>query len=164
MSDVVKPCLPNACSHCPWRIGNQGKRTTDGFYSKSNLTRLWNGMKQGEAMSCHPTDPRMNEFESAPRVKDTAQTHECAGATILVQREWMTFQAISQANPDRDPYRIYRALDGPRMTRDGLFAVAMRASVLESNLLIAAAGRPDLGDMDVQYMPLGVFDLATAPR
>lgn len=154
----VEPALPRACSHCPWRIGNQGKRTTDGFYSKANLQRLWNGMKQGELMTCHPTDPRMNEFESAPRVSECATTHICTGATILVQREWMRFQAIAEANPGRDPYRIYRALDGPRMTREGLFATAMQANVRESNILITAAGRPDLGDLDVQYLAIGLWE------
>lgn len=158
----VQTCLPKACSHCPWRIGNQGKRTTDGFYSKVNLQRLWAGLKDGQAMSCHPTDPRMNEFESAPRVKDDAVTHECTGATILVQREWMVFQELMQEHGEHG-FRRYRALGGPRMTREGLWAVAMRASLGDSPVT-AAMGRPDLGDMDVQYMPLGVFDPATAPR
>lgn len=153
----VAPSLPRACSHCPWRISNQGKRTTDGFYSKANLHRLWSVMKQGELMSCHPTDPRMNEFESAPRVRDGATTHICTGATILAQREWMRFQTIAQAHPDRDPFRVYRALEGPRMTRDGLFATAMQASVGESNPLITAVGHPDLGDLDVQYLALGLW-------
>lgn len=153
----VLPCLPRACSHCPWRIGNQGKRTTDGFYSKANLQRLWNGMKQGEQMSCHPTDPRMNEFESAPRVRDDATTHVCAGATILLQREYMRFQELMQADGEMG-YRRYRGLGGPRLTRDALFQVAMRASVRVSNLIISASGKPDLEDLDVQYPPLGIFD------
>ena len=45
------------CQACPWRVENHGKRHPDGWYTKANLRRLWSGIRRGEEMSCHPTDP-----------------------------------------------------------------------------------------------------------
>ena len=72
------------CALCPWRTANHGKRHEHGFYTKKNLTRLWNQIRRGGGMqSCHPTDPGHPDHEAKP--DSTAQ--ECVGSLILVMKE-----------------------------------------------------------------------------
>lgn len=76
-----------ACSQCPWRLKNQGKRHFAGFYTKKNLTRLWGLIRRGGApQSCHMTDPSHADHLKAG-CKEGAQTRECPGSVLLVLRE-----------------------------------------------------------------------------
>ena len=75
------------CDACPWRLKNQGKKTPWGFYTKANLTRLWNELRSGGTpQSCHPTDPSHPDH-CAAGAKPGAKPKECAGSVILVLRE-----------------------------------------------------------------------------
>lgn len=149
-TSTVEPALPKACAHCPWRVSNQGKPTADGFYTKANLRRLWSGLRSGEAMTCHPTDPRMNAFESAPRVSLSATTHECAGSMILVQRELVRVQ-------DAEDWKTYRGRPGPRLTMGGAAEHVARMIFGGTPMGGAKVPRLDLNDAEVQYAPLGYW-------
>jgi hypothetical protein len=91
---VSAPVVPVAdpCRACPWRAENHGKRHPDGWYSKANRARLWSGLRRGEGMSCHPTDPANPVSEQAERAgykaaPEHAEVRECVGALVLQQRE-----------------------------------------------------------------------------
>lgn len=83
------------CDTCPWRLTTQGrqgvlphgKKKPVGWYSVTNLKRLWNGMRTGKApgMTCHSTDPRAVETGGAP-VPERVEMRECAGYLILAIR------------------------------------------------------------------------------
>lgn len=77
----------NPCPQCPWRKVNQGKRHFGGFYSKANITRLWNQIRKGGApQGCHLTDPSHPDHVRAGCPAD-AQARECPGSVILIRRE-----------------------------------------------------------------------------
>lgn len=76
-----------ACSGCPWRTSNQGTRSPGGFYTRSNLTRLWNQVRRGgKPQSCHMTDPSHPDHIAAG-CKEGATARECPGSVLLVLRE-----------------------------------------------------------------------------
>ena len=69
----------------------------------SNIRRLWAGMRRGEHMTCHPTDPHNPVIEKAlakgiQPAPESARTIQCIGAVILQQREWMVFQDVYGGN------------------------------------------------------------------
>jgi hypothetical protein len=75
------------CDQCPWRLTNQGKKHKLGFYTKSNLRRLWNQIRGGgRAQSCHLTDPSHPDHV-AVGAKPGATARECPGSVIIVLRE-----------------------------------------------------------------------------
>lgn len=133
------------CKDCPWRTANQGKRHPDGWYTVKNLRRLWTGIKDGEAQSCHPTDPN-NEVSPAAQAAgyrpapEGSAVLECRGAVILAQREMMLLS--HRYGDDVSAYRRAR----PRgLTRRGIAAVAMRIAFGHVALLGGKPmGRPDL--------------------
>lgn len=128
----MREASKDPCKNCPWLTENHGKRHPDGWFSKANRTRLWNGIRSGEApgMTCHPTDPN-NEVSDKAKEKgykeapEHAETRECAGAVILIQKELMLFQDVVEAGGD---YKDYRQQSGSPMRREVLLAHAMRAS------------------------------------
>lgn len=76
-----------ACSQCPWRLSNQGKRHPGSFYTKANLTRLWNQIRRGgKRQSCHMTDPSHPDHLMAGCKPDTTPK-ECPGSVLLILRE-----------------------------------------------------------------------------
>lgn len=146
---TVEPAMRQPCAHCPWRIALQGTPNPHGFYSKRNLARLWAGLRRGERMTCHPTDHNMNEFEHAPRVKDTAVTHECAGSLILTQREFMKASAVLQA--EGGTVREYRRRWPRGLTKDGLGVILNRAVFGGTMVGGKAMTKPNLNDPEVGY-------------
>lgn len=77
------------CDQCPWRLSNQGKRSPGGFYTKTNLRRLWHQIRtadQGIAQSCHLTDPQHPDHVAAGAPLN-AKPQECPGSVIVVMRE-----------------------------------------------------------------------------
>lgn len=81
------PQLKKPCEQCPWRRSNQGKRHFGSFYSKKNLTRLWNQVRNGQGVqSCHLTDPSHPDHIVAG-AKESSEPRECPGSVILVMRE-----------------------------------------------------------------------------
>lgn len=76
-----------ACAQCPWRKSNHGKKHRFGFYTKANLRRLWNQIRQGGGVqSCHLTDPSHPDHVAVGTKLD-AKAQECPGSVIVVLRE-----------------------------------------------------------------------------
>lgn len=142
------------CGACPWRRSNAGKRHPDGWYRRANLARLWQLLRHGDAMSCHPTDPDNPVSEEAiaagyrPAPPDSRRL-ECRGALVLVQREMHLL-----VNRYDNDVRAYRA-DRPRgLSKHGIARVAAR--LMFGGVPFLGAGgkmaRPDL-NADVGYDP-----------
>lgn len=149
---TIKPACPVPCAFCPWRLSNQGQKHPHKFYTPANLRRLWKGLRNGARMSCHPTDPRMAEFEGYEALADREVTHECAGAVVLVQREFMVFQDIALANPkSRKALQMYTKQRPNGMTRNGLISIAERAIFGGTMLNPVAMSKPDLSNQDIGY-------------
>lgn len=103
-------------------------------------------------MSCHPTDPRMAEFEGYEALAVRESTNECTGALIIVQREWMVFQNLALENPkSKKTLQTYKKLRPNGMTREGLILIAERAMFGGTFLNPVAMARPNLGDEEVGY-------------
>jgi len=153
MSEQVTTCAEGPCARCPWRQSNRGKESPlvedhrYRWYSRANRNRLWRGLRDGERMTCHPTDSRHPTIDGKP-IPDTVQTRECAGALILVQREMM----IAQAIPDKG-FRRYRRERPRGLTIAGMRCIVER--VLFARLSTNPMGRPNLDDADIQFEPLG---------
>lgn len=151
---TVAAACPKACSSCPWRLANQGsKPDPHGFYTKGNLSRLWKGIRDGARMSCHPTDPRMAEFEGYESLAEREVTHECAGSLTLVLREAHRFQEIALEH-SKKVLPIYRKKYPNGLTRYGLLAVANRQIFGGTMLDKVKMVTPDLNDVEVGYPPL----------
>jgi hypothetical protein len=153
MSEQVTGCADAPCASCPWRKSNQGKDSpiVEGhrfrWYSRQNQNRLWRGLRDGERMTCHPTDSCHPQI-SGKQTPATVQTRECAGALILVQREMM----IAQAMADKG-FKRYRRERPFGLTICGMRVIVER--VLFAGLSSCKMGRPNLADADVYYEPLG---------
>ena len=118
------------------------------WFSAQNQRRLWRGLRDGERMTCHPTDSAHPPAEGFRPPPDTIQTRECAGALILVQRE----MTIAQAIPDKG-FRLYRRLRPQGLSLAGMSMIVER--ILFAGLSSCKMGRPDLNEADIQYKPLG---------
>lgn len=90
-----KPPKLSPCDKCPWRTDNHQKRHKFGFYTKKNLIRLWNGIRDGNAQSCHPTDASHPDHVACG-AKPGTEVKECAGSVILVIRELSQMAALSE--------------------------------------------------------------------
>lgn len=158
MSEIVKPARPEACAACPWRLANQGKRVSRivagesyGWYTKLNLRRLWDALRRGDRMTCHPTDSRQVQL-SGKCVGKAVDTHECTGAVILVQREVMKLQLNYPGK-----FKLYYAENRHGLTKLGIAAVVERA-------LFGRVARPDLNALGIQYPPLGEWEARNGTR
>lgn len=150
------------CAHCPWRAENL-KRKPDPhkFYTLGNLRRLWRGLRNGERMTCHPTDPEMEEFEGYEKTAEREVTHECAGALILIQRELMRFQAeyptgALETSPQagKDALRRYREKHPKGLTKVGLFRHMMNAAYGGTPLTGNAMAKPNLNTEGIAHPDL----------
>jgi hypothetical protein len=162
---IVGP-KPKACAQCPWRLENQGKPHPHAFYAKANLARLWRGLRDGERMTCHPTDPEMAEFEGYESTADRAVTCECAGALTLIQRELAHFvQACHDVDSGegegaKSGLQLYRKRRPRGLTKAGL-ATHIFAMQFATNPLTGRHAETvgNLADTDIGYPPLGEFSL-----
>jgi hypothetical protein len=84
------------CATCPWLRENHGKvnPADPSWYTLANAKRLWNGIRQGEAMICHATDPESADYGG----KGAKPGHErmCVGMLVLVAR---TFKMLGTTKP-----------------------------------------------------------------
>jgi hypothetical protein len=155
----MSQAAPRPCAQCPWRTANQGKRNAHGFYRKENLRRLWRGLRAGERMTCHPTDPMMAEFSGYENTAGRAVTRECAGALILTQRELVRFQAAGEQADKahtKDALVRYRSAVGSRaMSAGGLAEIAWIALTAGR---LSPAGLP-MRAMNLNEPGIGVPDL-----
>lgn len=159
MKDVelgkVESCAFEPCPDCPWRVSNRGRRSKHkvegekyGWFTQRNRDRLWAGMRRGEAMTCHPTDPRH------PGSPEDAKTKECAGALILQQRELVVLDRLMKAGDDSSQtLRRYKKLRPGGLTRDGLAILAWNAQFGAVPLMGGREmGRPNL-NAEVEVAP-----------
>jgi hypothetical protein len=151
----VAPAGPIPCQACPWRTTNHGKRHAGGWYTAANRRRLWNGLRRGERMSCHPTDPRNPVLAGHTPTPAHAQTRECTGALILQQRELMRFQ---ECDSDLATYRRRHPMG---LLRGGLLTIVERAIFGGTPVDGRVMSRPDL-NQPVSHPPLGDWQ-APAP-
>lgn len=141
----LTPSDAQPCVTCPWLLTNHGKRHPDGWYTKRNQDRLWGGLRRGEAMSCHPTDPGNTVSDAAQAAgyrpaPPRSTILECRGGVILQQRE--VHLLTEEYGTDVRRYRQARPFG---LTREGVSAVVMRL-VLGGVPLIGGRpmARPDL--------------------
>lgn len=167
----VYPAAPRACSHCPWRISNQGKRSPDGWYTAANLRRLWTRLRNGDAMTCHPTDPEnpLTEAQKAAgfrEAKKGGKTRECTGYLILQQREAMAFQGCcamveqGEADGETNAIKLYRRLRPKGLSKAGLVEVIFARGIMGGQPFVGGRkmAKPNLRDPDVGYEPLDGAD------
>ncbi len=111
MSTPTEPTA-HPCATCPWLKTNHGKPHKAGWYTTKNLRRLWRGVRAGEQMICHATDPESINYGGD---KPVAPDHQrlCVGQLILVMRSIQRLERSSS-------FAAYRAGDGIRMTRIGM--------------------------------------------
>jgi len=143
-----------ACATCPFLRANHGKPNPEGYdpkraskehghqfhdwYSTKNLARLWNGgLKRGEGMVCHATDPGAHEYggKSAPPGNERL----CVGALAVVAKHVMFFKALIEGEPDIKPAesrRRYRAAAGKYpMPPEGLFGWVWQMGLGRTDIL-----------------------------
>jgi len=120
----AEAAAPHPCSACPWRTANQGQRHPGGWYTKANLRRLWTKLRDGDAMTCHPTDPENPLPPGFDPVPEGATLHECTGALILQFREVhiMNFLTTEELGGSR----AYRQMPRRGMTVNGLATMVTR--------------------------------------
>lgn len=125
-----RPECASPCATCPWRRENHGKPHADGWYDPKNLRRLWNGIRQGEQMICHATDPESIDYGGD---REVSPGHEriCVGALALVQAHVEVIEKIAKGLPEgqRTLWRDYRkvaSVPNLRMTMRGVHAHAER--------------------------------------
>jgi len=153
------PANPKACSSCPWRIKNQGTPHPDGWYKPSNLARLWQRLRRGESMSCHKTDPNNPVPKGQTPVPDGTTIHECSGALIVQQREFMNFQLVAKTAPGKTALKVYKQQHPNGMTREGMLVMLERAMFGGTALGGMKMSSLDLGDEGVGYPAKLKFDL-----
>lgn len=158
---VTKATL-KPCKDCPWRASNfKRKPDPHKFYTLANLRRLWRGLRNGERMTCHPTDPEMAEFEGYEKTADREVTHECAGALILVQRELMRFQAEFPSGglepspqTSKEALRAYREHHPKGLTKVGLYRHMMTAVFGGTPLTGNVMAKPNLNTEGIAHPDL----------
>lgn len=127
---AIAPPADHPCAACPWLVDNHGRPHPDGWYTRANRRRLWGGLRQGEMMTCHPTDPdnpppsnRLDAQAPAGR-----PTRLCAGAWALIMVEVSLLDAeLKRPGGTLVSYR--RSRPHPPLTKDGAAAHIMRAFV-----------------------------------
>lgn len=150
---------PVACQACPWRLENQGKPHPDGWYRPANLRRLWQGMRRGADMSCHPTDPTNPVSVDAQAVgyrpaPGHSKVRECVGAHVVKQREFMRWHDDYGGN-----ISAYRKAHPNGLMRTGLLALAERY-VFGGVPMIGGRPlpKPNLNDPDIGYDKLPAWE------
>ncbi len=140
MSEKNKPC-----AQCPWRLSNQGKKHKFGFYTKTNLRRLWGQIRRGGGeQSCHLTDPSHPDHV-AVGAKPGATTKECPGSVIIVLRE-----IRKMAGPDgriEDPKPYFRA-NPHGITKDGARYWLLTRMLWASKRIIGGPPLPEVDEDD----------------
>jgi hypothetical protein len=140
------------CNQCPWRISNQGKRHFGGFYTKKNLTRLWNQVRKGGApQSCHMTDPGHPDHVQAG-CKEGSEPKECLGSVLLVLRE------IERAANDKravtaESLQLYRVNRKKGLTTSGLHYWLISRMQLGGVPLLGGPKLPDVEEDEGVDLP-----------
>jgi hypothetical protein len=106
--------MANPCATCPFLAENRGKSHANGWYTLTNLRRLWNGLRTGRApgMVCHSTDPK-NVNYGGDKPVTPGHERECVAANTLIQRELNTLATYTL-------FKDYRRDHPDGLTRPGL--------------------------------------------
>lgn len=113
------------CPTCPWLKANHGKPNPPGveslrangvddlhdWFSTKNLRRLWHGIRRGEGMLCHSTDPQADRYGG--KKVDSGHERICTGCVALAERHIR----ILEAHPIKE-YNS-RISAGMRFTKHG---------------------------------------------
>ncbi len=86
------------CETCPFLVKNHGKKHEAGWYTRTNIRRLWSGLRSGKApgILCHSSDPQNEDYGGGGKVKP-GHEHECAGALLLLAQN---INALSAGSPE----------------------------------------------------------------
>lgn len=121
------------CAGCPWRAENHGKEPFEeppegyrakgedfekDWYGEENAQRLWKGMRRGEMMSCHASDP--NQWE---HLDDEEDPEICAGLLVIVIRELNILEECceeAEAEGERNGLERYLERRPEGLTREGV--------------------------------------------
>lgn len=94
----------------------------------------------------------MAEFAGYEALAEREITHECAGALVLQQREFMKFQEIASRDlASKTMLRDYQRAHPKGLTRYGLIALIERATFGGSVLDPTAMAAPELDDNEIGY-------------
>ena len=116
--EPIESCGSTACGTCPWLRSNHGKKHSAGWYTKTNLRRLWGGMRQGENMICHATDPNSITY-GGDKLVQPGHERPCVGALVLVKH---SFNRLEELKSLKD----YKTGVGQRMSKGGMVRWAER--------------------------------------
>lgn len=144
--------IKRPCDQCPWRLANQGKKHAFGFYTKSNLRRLWNQIRKGGGeQSCHLTDPNHPDHVVVG-AKLGATPQECPGSVIVVLRE---VERMADAQKRVEPEGIDRYLS---TRKKGLTKSGMRYWLLQRIQFghVPLIGGPPLPSVNVNDSEIGL--------
>lgn len=159
-ADVARAAT-SPCGACPWRTANHGRRHPDGWYTKANVRRLWSGMRRGEMMTCHPTDPRNPVPAGQKPAPANAVTRECAGAHLLIQREMQLIEGLAKVAPEGQGWAIYRRRRPRGLTREGLLGYLERVMFGGQHPVISGGvNAPTAQDVD---LPCSINDPDALP-
>lgn len=126
-----------SCGTCPFLTRNFGRPSPEGFvratsgesakghvfyewYSKKNLIRLWrDGLRKGNAMICHSTDPNASQYGGKNAVPGIEKI--CTGSlAALFQHLKFIEQLIKKGLSPREVQKQYREKAGAYpLTKEG---------------------------------------------
>jgi len=140
------------CAQCPWKLENQGTRHPGGWYTKANLRRLWGGLRRGERMTCHPTDPdNAVECECHTAPPPGTVTRECAGSIIVLQRELQRLNDVVMAGGS---FADYRRANPKGLTREGAACHLLSTALATNPITGFQMGKPNLNDKSIGFPDL----------
>lgn len=147
---TIVPSAAKACDACPWRKTNQGKKHAHGFYTKTNLTRLWNQIRRGNGMqSCHPTDPNHPDHGAKP----DSTPRECSGSVLVVLHE-VKAMASEDRNITKETIAAYQAARAKRgLTKSGILWWVVKRIQLGGVPFVGAPKLPAVAEDDAIGLP-----------
>lgn len=139
------------CGTCPFLTKNLGRSNPSGFeqmkaersdaefdptnwYSEKNLTRLWrDGLRKGEAMLCHSSDPNAANYGGTNAKQGGEKL--CTGAVLLVFLHIKQLERlIAQNLKPSEVQKQYRAFSKYPMTKDGQVSWVMNFAIGRTDL------------------------------
>jgi hypothetical protein len=104
------------------------------WYSPDNLRRVWDGLRDGEAMTCHQTDLQAKFVHQG----EPETPSMCMGAFAVQAAHLQYFSTVvdMDSTPKKRAMKIYQKKAGEMpMTEDGLTGIAMGIHVGVTSLL-----------------------------
>lgn len=119
---IIMKVMVQCCNSCGFLLCNREKPSSSGqdWYADANIERLWHeGLKQGNFLICHSTDPDADRYGGV-RKRNSKQHTACLGAVYLV---YMHIKVLEHFDTS---YKRYRDAVGHKvaMTKAGLISAA----------------------------------------